>query len=71
MKPDATEHDPRPEYLRWLIDKAGLSQREAALIIGIDERALRRYLASRDARYWQDAPYPVQYAIEQLAGISN
>ena len=67
MKPDATKHDPRPEYLRGLIDKAGLSQREAALRIGIDERALRRYLASRDAAYWQDAPYPVQFALESLS----
>lgn len=64
MKPDATNHDPRPEYLRALIEQAGLSQREAARRIGVSERAMRYYLADDTDRL---APYPIQYAIEQLA----
>jgi hypothetical protein len=67
MKPDASRHNPKPSYLRGLIATSGLSQKEAAQRIGIDERAMRRYLASRDAAYWLDAPYPVQYALEQLS----
>ena len=64
VKPDATQHDPRPEYLRELIDKAGLSQREAARRIGISERVMRYYVADNSDRL---APYPVQYALERLA----
>lgn len=64
MKPDASLHDPRPEYLRALIEKAGLSQREAARRIGVSERMMRYYVAEADHR---DAPYPVQYALEKLA----
>lgn len=68
MKPDATRHDPRPEYLRTLIEKAGLSQRAAAERIGIPERSMRYYLAEPGSTLrWAAAPYPVQYALEQLA----
>lgn len=64
MKPDATNHDPRPEYLRALIEQAGLSQRDAARRIGISERVMRYYLSDADERA---APYPVQFALECLA----
>jgi transcriptional regulator with XRE-family HTH domain len=64
MTPDITRHDPRPEYLRALLDQAGLSQREAARRIGISERMMRYYLADADNR---PAPYVVQYALESLA----
>jgi len=64
MKPDATRHDPRPEYLRALIERAGVSQQEAARRLGISARMMRYYLADADNR---PAPYPVQYALEQLA----
>ena len=40
MKPDATRHDPRPDYLRALLSEAALSQREAARRIGISERVV-------------------------------
>jgi transcriptional regulator with XRE-family HTH domain len=63
MRPDASKHDPRPEYLRALLQQAGVSQRAAARQIGISERVMRYYLAGE-----RDAPYPVQYAIERLAG---
>lgn len=64
--PNATLHDPRPEYLRALLQRAGLSQRAAARRIGVSERMLRYYLAAPDADH-RAAPYTVQYALEQLA----
>jgi hypothetical protein len=66
-QPDASLHDPRPEYLRALLDDAGMSQHEAAARIGISARLLRYYLASETATERRVAPYPVQYALEQLA----
>ena len=65
MKPDATRHDPRPEYIRALIEQAGLSQREAARRIGVSERMMRYYVSTDPASY-RSAPYSVQYALEQL-----
>jgi len=65
MKPNASKHNPSPEYLRGLIERAGLSQREAARRIGITDRSLRYYL-SEDAASWKPAPYVVQFAIEHL-----
>jgi len=68
-KPDASSHDPAPDYLRSLIEAAGLSQREAAKRIGIIERQMRYYLAEPGATARSaEAPYPVQYALEALAG---
>ena len=61
MNPDASSHDPRPEYLRALIEQSGLSQREAARRIGVSERMMRYYLHDRAA------PYPVQFALESLS----
>lgn len=67
MKPDATKYNPDPEYLRELIRKTGLSQREIARRIGVSERSFRQFLASREASTALDAPYPVQYCLEQMA----
>ncbi|CCF69602.1 XRE family transcriptional regulator (plasmid) [Xanthomonas citri pv. punicae] len=67
MKPDASHHDPRPEYLRSLIQRAGLSQRQAADRIGISERLLRYYLVAEKHPSYRAAPYPVQFALEKLA----
>lgn len=64
--PDATLHDPRPEYLRALLKQAGLSQRAAARRIGVSERMLRYYLAPDEADH-RPAPYTVQFALERLA----
>lgn len=66
MNPDSSKHNPNPAYLRALIDRAGLSQREAARRIGISDRLLRMYLADRSAATAQEAPYPVQFALENL-----
>ena len=65
MIPDATKHDPSPEYLRALLARAGLSQREAARRIGVSERVMRYYLAPESADY-RPAPYVVQFALESL-----
>ena len=62
MKPDATRHDPRPEYVRALIAQSGLSQREAARRIGVSERVMRYYCAGE-----REPPYPVQFALESLS----
>jgi len=67
VRPDASKHDPRPDYLRALLDGAAISQREAARRIGISERVMRYYLSDPAAGDYRPAPYPVQYAIEQLA----
>ena len=67
MKPDASKHDPRPEYLRALLADSGLTQRAAAERIGISDRLMRYYLADEGAEARRVAPYPVQYALEQLS----
>lgn len=65
MIPDATKHNPSPEYLRALLAVAGVSQREAARRIGVSERVMRYYLAPESADY-RPAPYVVQFALESL-----
>ena len=64
IKPDASKHDPRPEYLRALIERAGLSQRAAADAIGVSPRMMRYYLAATSDHR---ARYPEQFALEALA----
>ena len=71
MKPDASRHDPRPEYLRSLVYQSGLSQRACARRIGIGERLLRYYLAPDDSQDRRIAPYPVQFALECLSYIKR
>ena len=61
MKPDASKHNPAPEYIRGLVARSGMSQRAAAEQIGISDRLLRYYLKGD-----RSCPYPVQYALEQL-----
>lgn len=67
MKPNAQLHNPAPEYLRGLLESAGLSQREAAKRIGISDRVIRYYLSDADSATYRPAPYPVQFALEALA----
>ncbi len=67
MKPDAEKYyNPDPDYLRILVEEAGLSQIKCAKAIGISARLLRRYLRTPPVRDYLKAPYPVQYALEQL-----
>lgn len=62
MKPNAPKHhNPDPDYLRSLIEGAGISQLEVARRLGISGRAVRLYLAGA-----RPIPYTVQYAVEQL-----
>ena len=63
MKPDATTYNPDAAYLREVLASAGFSQRGAARQIGVAERTMRDYL---NPRHPSKAPYPVQFALEQL-----
>lgn len=64
MKPNSEKHTHDPAYLRELIERAGLSQREAARRIGVSERMMRYYVSGDPNA--PRAPYPVQYALENL-----
>ncbi|MDH0334450.1 hypothetical protein [Metapseudomonas otitidis] len=66
-KPDASNHNPDPRYLRGLLDSAGITQRKAAELIGITDRAMRYYLSDETSESYRVAPYPVQFALECLA----
>ncbi len=61
MKPDATQYDPRPEYLAELIGSTGLTQAALAGKIGVDERTIRRWLSGQRQFNYRD-----QFAIECL-----
>lgn len=66
--PDASLHNPDPDYLRGLIAITGLSQREVAEKIGITFRSLKYYLMTPgDEKEYRVATYPVQFSIEMLA----
>lgn len=67
MTPDAKTFNPDPAYLRGLIEKAGISQREAARRIGISDRLLRAYLTDPAKVSALTVTYPVQYCLEALA----
>ena len=60
MTPDATKHNPSPEYARKLFRRTGLTQSACAVRLGIGLRTLKRHLA-------EGAPYVVQFALEALA----
>lgn len=59
-RPDARKAIRDPQHVADLIAHIGLTQRELAARLGVDERSVRRYQA-------RGAPYPVQYCLEQLA----
>lgn len=65
-KPDATLHTADADYMRSLVKACGMSQAQAAEVIGINERTMRNYL-SQDPDKFRPAPYSVQYTLEQLA----
>ena len=61
MKPDASTHDPRPEYLAELIGSTGLSQPALAKVLGVTDKTLRNWLSGRNP-----FPYTAQFALECL-----
>lgn len=63
MKPDPKTYNPDHAYLRGLVERSGLSQREAAKRIGLSDRAMRYYLSGE-----RKPMYAVQYLLEVLAG---
>ncbi|MEC7472920.1 MAG: hypothetical protein VX946_06125 [Pseudomonadota bacterium] len=67
MKPDASNHNPDPRYLRGLLESAAVSQRQAAQLLGISDRVMRYYLSDEGSDSFRPAPYTVQFALEQLA----
>lgn len=67
MKPDSSTHNPAPRYLRGLLEQAGLTQRQAAQLLGISDRVMRYYLSDEASDSYRAAPYPVQFALECLA----
>lgn len=69
-KPDPTLHNPDAAYIRSLVDACGLTQAQAAEAIDISERAMRNYLSKTAGKYIAP-PYPVQYALEQLAAYTG
>ncbi|MGH1450234.1 MAG: helix-turn-helix domain-containing protein [Pseudomonadaceae bacterium] len=72
MKPDASNHNPDPAYLRGLRAKAGKSQQEIAELLGIGRRIVQYYEAPEDSPGRSDiAPYLYQYALEQLAATDS
>lgn len=61
--PDARLHyNTSPDYLRSLIEAAGISQREAARRLGVSDRTVRYWLAGAER-----INYPAQYCLEALA----
>ena len=67
MKFNIETHNPNPDYLRELLEKAKLSQRKAAHKMGITERMMRYYLTDPKSEAYRPAPYLVQFALESLA----
>ncbi|MCQ4256295.1 hypothetical protein [Stutzerimonas stutzeri] len=66
-KPDASNHNPDPRYLRGLLEQAGVTQRQAAQFLGISDRVMRYYLSDEASESYRAAPYTVQFALECLA----
>ena len=67
MKPDSSQHNPDPRYLRGLIDQAGVSQRKAAELLGMSWSGFQRYLRDESDAGYRVADYRVQFALECLA----
>lgn len=66
-KPDASNHNADPRYLRGLIDRAGISQRKAAKRLGMSWSGFQRYLRDESDSDYRVADYRVQFALECLA----
>lgn len=64
--PDVGNWNPDTDHLRGLLERAGLSQREAGRLLGIGQSRFRGYM-----RGIEDCPYPIQYCLEILAELNN
>ena len=65
MTPDKSNHyNPSPDYLRGLIGRIGLSQREIARRLGYAENNFRRHLIHADRSSYRPAPYLLQLVLE-------
>lgn len=62
MTPDASKHNPDPAYVRELLSRAGLSQRHAAKLLGVNDRTMRFWCSGQ-----VDIPYTAQFALEALS----
>lgn len=71
MRPDVINHRPDPTYLRELIAKIGLPQRQIARGLGVDETLFRKYITHPDNSGYRECPYLVQFALEQWSTISD
>lgn len=60
--PDSQRRNTSPEYLRGLLEQAGLSVRGCARLLDIRQSVFRDYLSGK-----VPCPYPVQYCLEVLA----
>jgi len=67
MKPNASNHNPSPRYLRSLIAESGLSMRKTSDLIGMSWTGFRNYLRDEADPLFRSAPYTVQFALECLA----
>lgn len=67
MKPDAVHRNSDPQYLRRLLDQAGLSRSKAARLLGLSRNGLNNYLRDEVDPLYRAASYPVQFALECLA----
>jgi DNA-binding transcriptional regulator YiaG len=61
MLPNAISHNQEPAYIRQLLEKSRLSQRQFAKTVGVNERTVRMWVAS------PCIPYTAQYCLEVLA----
>jgi len=67
VKPDARLHNPDPAYLRGLLEKAAISQSEAARRLGMSRNGFLNYLRDTSEPLYREADYRVQFALECLA----
>ncbi|MBT2375541.1 helix-turn-helix domain-containing protein [Pseudomonas fluorescens] len=67
MKPDADHHNPDPQYLRGLLEQAGISRSKAARLLGMSRNGFNNYLRDESEPLYRIADYRVQFALECLA----
>lgn len=61
MKPNAAEWKKSPDYFRELVDSAGLTRSALSVVLGVDERTIRRWMSGE-----RQFPYTAQFALECL-----